>query len=145
MAVLDARIYNGMAPARVAAFPDPVNPFRWRGLVETEPFYALYDLNLLGEFDPAAGRILYKPELGPAEAAAADAARRTETFRAFLDFSQYPLWRFRPVDDPEPAIRVDVMDMRFGAPPRARFVATAVVRQNGQVLQSGFEFQPRPH
>jgi len=143
LAVLDARIYNGMAPARVAAFPDPVNPFRWRGLVETQPFYALYDLNLLGEFDPAAGRILYKPEPAPAEAAAAEAARRTETFRAFLDFSQYPLWRFRPVDDTEPAIRVEVTDLRFGAPPRPRFVATALVRPNGQVVQSSFAYQPQ--
>jgi inner membrane protein len=143
LAVLDARIYDGMAPARVAAFPDLVNPFRWKGLVETEPFYALYDLNLLGEFDPAAGRILYKPVLAPAETVAADAARRTAPFQAFLDFSKYPLWRFRAVEEPEPAIRVEVTDLRFGASPQQRFVATALVRPNGQVVQSSFAYRPQ--
>jgi inner membrane protein len=144
VAVLDARVYDGMTPARVAAFPDLVNPFRWKGLVETAPFYALYDLNLLGEFDPASGRILYKPVPTPADAAAADAARRTAPFQAFLDFSKYPLWRFHAVEDPEPAIQVEVTDLRFGAPLQPRFVATAVVRPNGQVVHADFEYRPPP-
>jgi inner membrane protein len=143
LAVLDARLYGGQAPLRVAAFPTPFSPFYWKGLVETGPYYALYDLNLLGEFDPAAGRTLYKPELGPAQAAAADAARRTPAFRAFLDFSKYPLWRFTAQEEPQPAIRVEVMDLRFGAPPHPRFVASALVLPNGQVEQSGFQYQPR--
>jgi inner membrane protein len=143
LAVLDARLYGGQAPLRVAAFPTPFNPFYWKGLIETGPFYALYDLNLLGEFDPAAGKTLYKPELGPAEAAAVEAARRTPAFQAFLDFSKYPLWRFTAQEAPQPAIRVEVMDLRFGAPPHPRFVASALVLPSGRVEQSGFQYQPR--
>jgi inner membrane protein len=144
LAVLDARMYDGLTPLRVAAMPDMVNPFRWRGLVETEPFYSIYDLNLLREFDPAEGRILYKTEPGPAETAAANTARRTQAFEVFLDFSKYPLWRFSEASGTEPAMRVEVMDLRFGAPPRPRFVAEAVVRPNGQVERSGFAYEPKP-
>jgi inner membrane protein len=140
IAVLDSRIYGGQAPVRVAAFPGPVNPFLWTGLVETGASYSLYRMNLLGEFDPAAGRTYYKAEPGPAEAAAADAAKRTEAFRAFLDFSQYPLWRFTAVPDPEPAIRIEAMDLRFGDPSNPRFMATAIVTAEGQVERSGFSF-----
>lgn len=143
VAVLDARMYDGMTPVRVAALPDTVNPFRWRGLVETEAFYSIYDVNLLREFDPTEGRTLYKTEPGPAETAAATAARGTQAFQTFLDFSKYPLWRFTEAGGTEPAIRVEVMDLRFGAPPQPRFVAEAVVRPNGQVERSGFAYEPK--
>jgi inner membrane protein len=143
LATLDSRLYDGMEPVRVAAFPRAASPFRWAGLVETAQFYSILDVNLLGEFDPTAGRVLYKPEPGPREAAAAAAARKTEAFRVFLNFSQYPYWRFTPADHPEDAIGVDVMDLRFGAPPHQRFVATAIVDRTGRVVRSGFAYQPR--
>ena len=143
LATLDSRVYAGAVPARVAAFPRAASPFRWDGLVETDQFYSLLDVNLLGGFDPDSGRVLYKPEPVRREAAAAAAARRTEAFRVFLNFSQYPYWRFTPADHPEDAIRVDVMDLRFGAPPHPRFVATAVVDREDRVVQSGFAYAPR--
>jgi inner membrane protein len=74
-AILESRLYSGLAPLRVAAFPTGTNPLRWRGLVETGPFYSIEDVNLLTGFDPAAGQLYYKPEPNPVEAAAADAAR----------------------------------------------------------------------
>lgn len=141
VAVLDARVYGGMQPLQVAALPGPANPFRWRGLVETEAFYAILDVNLLGDFDPAAGRLLYKPEPTPLEAAAMAAARRTEAFRVFLDFSQCPYWSFTPLDHPENGIRVEASDLRFGDPSRRAFVAHAVVDQTGRVLDSGFSYR----
>jgi inner membrane protein len=143
LAVLDARFYDGMAPTRVAALPGPFNPFRWRGLVETGPFYSVFDVNLLSQFDPDAGLVLYKPEPNARQAAAAAAARRTEAFRVFLDFSRYPYWRFAPVEEPENGIRVEATDLRFGTPPRAGFVASAVVDQSGQVVESGFSYRPK--
>jgi inner membrane protein len=143
VATLDSRLYEGAVPARVAAFPRSANPFRWSGLVETTGFYSPLDVDLLGGFDPDSGRVLYKPEPSPREAAAAAAARRTEAFWVFLDFSQYPYWRFTPADHPEDAIRVEVMDLRFGEPPHSRFVATAIVDSTGRVLQSGFAYAPR--
>jgi len=140
VAVLEARLHNGLTAVRVAALPGPLNPFRWRGLVDAGPFYVIHDVNLMNEFDPGDGRILYKPEPDPAQAAAQQAALRTEAFRVFIRFSQYPLWRFAPTDNPEGGMRVEAMDLRFGAPPNPRFVATAIVTAGGRVVRSWFRF-----
>jgi inner membrane protein len=137
---LDARIYDGQAPVRVAAFPRPANPFAWTGLVETRAAYSLYRMNLLGDFDPAVRAIFYKPQPSPAETAAAEAAKRTEVFRAFLDFSKFPFWRFTEVENPRPGIQVEAMDLRFGDPTNPRFVASAVVTPDGRIVRSGFSF-----
>jgi inner membrane protein len=140
--VLNSRLYEGLDPVRVAAMPDSFNPLRWRGLVETGQFYSIFDVNLMAEFDPTAGRMLYKAEPGPRETAAATAARNTPAFRSFLEFSQYPYWRFLPADQPQDAIRVEAMDLRFGEPPRPRFVATAIVDRYGRVVESRFRYEP---
>lgn len=139
--ILDSRLYDGQAPVRLAAIPGPANPFAWTGLVETRAAYTLYKMNLLGDFDPATGTTFYKAQPVPAETAAAEAAMRTEPFRAFLNFSQYPLWRFTAVEDEQrPGIRVEAMDLRFGDPANPRFVASAVVAPDGRILSSGFSF-----
>ncbi len=140
LAVLNSRLYNGAAPARVAAIPGAVNPLAWRGLVETREFYSIHEINLAGDFDPTGGRVLYKPEMQPREEAAAKAARATEVFRVFLDFAQYPYWQFTPAGQPGDAIRVEVSDLRFGQPPQPRFLAWAIVDRNGQVLEARFRY-----
>jgi inner membrane protein len=134
--MLDARLYQGTAPLRVAAFPDPVAPWRFRGLVETPEFFSLHDLDLFDPFDPNNGRIFYKPEAGPAITAAA----RTDTFRDYLGFAQYPFWRVLPIPEPENAVAVEAMDLRFGTPLQPGFVATAIVDRRFQVLRSWFTF-----
>jgi len=141
--VLESRLYNGLVPSRVAALPGPVNPFHWQALVETPEFYSVQAVDLLTEFDPANGRTLYKPEPGPAETAAWEAASRTEAFQIFLQFAQYPLRRFTPLEQPGKGIRVEVMDLRFGTPPQRRFVATALVGEDGRVRRSWFAYNLR--
>jgi inner membrane protein len=143
LAVLESRLYEGGTPRRIAAFPaGPANPFRWTGLVETESFYGLFDVNLLGDFDPSAGHIAYKPAPGPREQAAARAARETYPFQVFLDFSQFPFWRFSPAEPPEEGIRVEVLDLRFGSPSTPGFLVSAVVRPTGEVVDAAFHFRP---
>jgi hypothetical protein len=71
-----------------------------------------------------------------------DAASRTATFRQFLDFSQYPLWRISPADEPENSKLVEVMDMRFGSPPAPGFMASAVVDSRLRVLRTWFQLGP---
>lgn len=137
LAVLDARLHHGRTPLRVAAFPDFANPFRWVGLAEGGAFYVRYDLNLLAEFDPSQGQVYYKPEPGPA----IEAARATAVFREFLRFSQYPYWRAVPVDEPEGAVLVEAMDLRFGPPSEPRFVAAALVRRDHRVERTWFRFR----
>jgi inner membrane protein len=130
-AVLDSRIYRGLAPLRVAALPNGGNPWTWRGVVETGDFYAVEDVNLLGDFDPTQATIFHKPEPDPA----IEAAARTHTFQEFLRFAQYPLWRVLPVTEPENARLVEVTDMRFMG-----FVASAVVTGNGRVVEERFTY-----
>jgi len=139
IAILDARLYANHLPLRVAAFPVSTTPLRWRGLVEGANFYAVYDFNLLDEFDPSGGRMFYKAE----PSAAIEAARRTRTFEEFLRFSQYPFWRVTPVDAPENGVRVEAMDLRFGIPPNQRFVATAIVDRDLRVQDAWFAMRPK--
>jgi len=128
---LNSRVYQGGAPLRVAAFPMSAgNPFAWSGWVERPEFVMRFSLNLLGEFDPTGGTIIYKPEPGPV----LDAARQVFIVRKFLEFSQYPLWRVTPLDDPQGARRVDVRDWRFP------FTASVVVDASNRVLASSFHY-----
>jgi|SRR5581483_4688388 len=136
VATLDARIYQGSPPSRVAAFPDPINPWRFTGLVETRDFASLHDLDLRAGFDPNAGHIFYKPEPSPA----IDAARRTPTFRDFLRFSQYPFWRVQPAIEPEGGFTVEAMDLRFGSPQQPGFLAGAVLTSRLDVVRTWFTF-----
>lgn len=133
---LESRIYEGMAPARVAALPHPLNPFRWRGLVETAGFYSIQEVNLLAEFDPTLGRTFYKPN----SAAAIHAVENTAAFVNFQRFCQYPLWRTTPVPEPENGTRVELLDLRFGAPGAPGFRATAILDSRLTVIRSWFEF-----
>jgi hypothetical protein len=103
----------------------------------------MFDVNLLGDFDPSSGRIFYKPEPDARQAAAAAAARRTEAFRVFLDFATYPFWRFSEAEKPEGATVVEASDLRFGTADRPGFVVRAVVDPAGRVLESGFSYGVR--
>jgi inner membrane protein len=134
--MLDGRVYQGTPALRVAAFPDPVDPWRFRGLVETREFFSLHDLNLRANFDPDAGSIFYKPE----QARAIEAAARTTTFRDFLRFSLYPFWRVEPAAEPEGGVTVEAMDLRFGTPRAPRFVASAILSSRLDVLRAWFSF-----
>ena len=136
VAVLGSRMYQDLAPLRVAALPDPANPWRWRGLVETSGAFAVEDLNLAGAFAPARDVLFQKPEANPA----LDAAGRTDIFQEFLAFSQYPLWRVYPVPSPENGKRVEVLDMRFGTPIAPGFMVSAVLDSRLRVVETSFQF-----
>ena len=135
-AALEARVYSGSPPRRVAAFPGPANPWRWRGLVETDSAYLIFDLNLMSGFDPLSGRAYYKPEPGPA----VEAAKATAPFRTLLDFSPYILWRAIPPADPADPTLVRAFDLRFGDPARPGFVGLAEIGPDLRVRSAAFSF-----
>ena len=135
-AMLDARIYSGAVPVRVAAFPGPANPLHWRGLAETREAYHLFDLNLAGNFDPTAGKVFLKAE----PSAATAAANRSPVFREYLEFPQFPLWRALPDAEIDGGTRVEVMDLRFGTPLSPGFVCTAIIDRQLRVIRSWFVF-----
>jgi inner membrane protein len=136
VATLDSRLYGESIPLRVAALPDPANPWHWRGLVETSDSYEVEDLNLAGEFDPTRGMVFHKPDLNPA----LEAAHRTVAIQEFLRFSRFPLWRITPVSEPENGQRVEVLDMRFGTPLAPGFVASAVLDSQLHAIKTSFTF-----
>ncbi len=138
-AVLDARLYDGAAATQVAALPHIGSPLRWTGLVETERAFRLFELDLASnDFNPDAGHIYYKAEPQPA----IEAARKTAPFQRFLNFSHYALWRVVPIPEPEGALRVEALDLRFAVPGDGHFVSTAIVDKNGQVERAWFQFDP---
>src|SRR5580692_5353768 len=136
VAELQTRIYGESAPLRVAALPNAANPLDWRGLVETPESYAVVGLNMTEPFDPTRAQIFHKPDPGPAM----DAASRSVAFQQFLGFSQFPLWRVTPADEPENSTLVEAMDMRFGSPLAPGFMAGALVDSRLRVLRTWFEF-----
>lgn len=127
---LQSRIYEDAEPLRVAAVPEAANPLRWRGIVETQDFYALADVNLAGTFDPGRARIVHKAGPDPA----IDAAKRTETFRVFLWFSQFPEWSVSPGEERENSKVASVTDMRFMG-----WTANALEDASGRVLRTWLE------
>jgi inner membrane protein len=141
LAILDSRVYQDAAPARVFASPDAANPWMWRGVVETADFFAMADVDLHGEFDPTRATIFHKPEADPV----IDAARRDPTIANFVEFSQLPLWRVSPAPEPEGAKIVEIFDLRFGSPAAPGFMAHAVVTSRLQVIEAWHRFgRPRP-
>ena len=138
VAILDARLYQGEAPTRVLAVPG-INPLRWRGVVETDRFYLVDDVDLTSDFNPQRGSVFYKATPDPA----INAARHTSTFQIFAEFNQFPLWRVAPADKPENGQRVDLLDMRFGTPNQPGFMSSSLDDDLGQVVSTSFQFGRR--
>lgn len=131
MEMLNSRVYRDEVAIRSAAFPSSAgNPLEWSGWVETRDTVEHFSLNVLEEFDPASGRVMYKPDNSPA----LNAARRSHTFEEFLKFARFPLWRVTPVAAPEGGNRVDLSDWRFP------FTASAIVDTSNRVLATSFHF-----
>lgn len=106
--VLSARLYHGETPLAVGAFPSPVSPFAWRGIVETENTIEEVDVRLGpgSYFDPDQGVTNYKPEPSPM----LEAARQTRTFAQFVQFARFPLARVVRLRE---GYRVELRDLRF--------------------------------
>jgi hypothetical protein len=150
LAMLDARLYGfnseaasdsgatvrtveGLPPLRTAAFATTLNPFLWRGFVETEGFYEIVDVDVRLPLDPTAGRIYYKPERTPALAAALE----TRTAREFSAFARY---RYASVERLEEGYRVILTDFRFRRERPNGFTCMIDLDNNLQVAKEVFRF-----
>ena len=89
VAALNARTFRDEEPLRVSAFPRPINPFSWNGVVETRDFFILLPVDAgAGEVDPRnEAAVRFKPEETPA----ALAAKKSYLGQVYLDWAQYPL------------------------------------------------------
>jgi hypothetical protein len=88
IALMQSRTFHGETPSRVSAFPEPLSPFTWHGVVETESALDEIDVESAsaGNFDPDSSLRLFKPEPSPA----LEAARNTTAAKRFLAAAQIP-------------------------------------------------------
>lgn len=137
LAQLNSRLYAGEVPSVVAALPAAVSPFHWRGIVETSASYREIEISTLANGDPQPGPVLYKPPFDPAM----QIARATPPFQYFQYFARFPMWAVEPVTLPSGwATRVDLTDLRFGAPDAGSFHCIGLVNSENHVLLSVFTF-----
>jgi inner membrane protein len=128
--ILNSRVYQGGPPIRTAAFPGPFSPFEWQGWIARPDFVMHFAVNVLQQFDPTTGMVIYPASPGPA----IDAARNAKPVAIFLRFSQYPLWSVMRVDDPAGSQDVALSDWRFP------FRADALEDASNRVLSSSFRY-----
>jgi inner membrane protein len=139
IAQLNARLYNGVPPIRAAALPAAFNPLRWTGVVETEASFEVLPVETLGELDESAASTYFKPPVTPA----LKAARTTEPFRYLEYFSRFPVWSEQPLTSGNRRFsRVELSDLRFGAPGEGSFHAVALIDSAQRVLGDWFTFGP---
>ena len=133
--VLESRMYDSRKPLHVTALPGPFVPWQWTGVVETDRAWSVVPVDVLGDFDPDAGRTLLKPEAPlPQE----PAIRASKTGRVFLAFTRHPYWRATPSPRLEGGTLVRVCDLRFGLPEDARFSASFEFDASGRLVDESF-------
>jgi inner membrane protein len=135
---LDSHMYSGAPAKRTAAFPHFANPFVWNTHIDTANAVILQRVNLLFPYDPMGGVVHYWPQ----RSEALEATLATPTVQRFLNFAQFPFWQITPLDKPEGAVKVEVMDLRFGDPNAPRFVATVMLDAGARVTEESFSFGP---
>jgi len=86
---LKSLTFNGEDAVRISAFPNPLNPFAWNGVVETRDFLELVPVDSsAGEVDPHNLAVVrYKPQ----ETAVTLAAKKSWLGQVYLDWAKYPL------------------------------------------------------
>ncbi|MCI0404341.1 MAG: metal-dependent hydrolase [Acidobacteria bacterium] len=137
VAQLDARLYHGRTPLRVAAFPMPLNPFLWSGVAETESTHERVEVTLLGRRSEAEPHTLYKP----AEASTLDAALAAGSAKVFLAWARFPRATLTPAAG---GWEVQLDDLRFtGEDGRPRmFVVRIQVSQQLELVGEEIRFLP---
>lgn len=102
--------YHNEDPIRASAFPNPLNPFLWNGVIETQDFFEMASVDSkAGEVDPQnTATVRYKPE----ETQVTLAAKKSYLGRIYLDWAQYPLVEADILPDQRGYI-VTFSDLRF--------------------------------
>lgn len=135
LAQLQSVLYDGAGPVRTSALPNPFNPFRWKGVIETERSFQVLPINVFGPLEPRSALIFYKAHLTQD----LQIASRTEPFRYFLYFARFPVWSEDHGNVAGTSVtRIELMDLRFGLPGSTAFRCRAVVDPKGRVLESKF-------
>ncbi len=144
VAAMQARVYQGADPIRASAFPYPLNPFVWYGVVETRDFFVQTQVDsLTPEVDPRENmQIRYKPEETPASVA----AKSSYLGRVYLDWARYPLVEVEHLSSPQSGYLVRFQDLRFMNLDSSRGLLTGTVElgENLHVTAESFGGIARP-
>ncbi len=134
--LLDSYTYAQEYPLRLGAFPTPANPFTWIGVVETDwAFHVLEASALADEVDTERARVFHKAEFSPP----LEAAEKTRTASAFLDFARFPWAR---VSKTTTGYRVMMRDLQFisFSSRRRGFVVEIELDKDLRVRSESFSF-----
>ncbi len=137
LSMLNARLFREEIPLRSGAFPYPLNPFQWNGVVETASSYYLLDVDaLMSNVGAPSATRWYKPASSPALAA----AKKSRAARIFLNFARFPLAAVRTSHDE--GFEVYLRDLRFATPGSHiwRFVMEIDLNSRLQVRGQSFSF-----
>lgn len=106
---LNARTYRSEDPLRVSAFPQPINPLSWNGVVETQDFLEMTPVDSgSGDVDPQNIAVVrFKPEETPVTLA----AKKSRLGRVYLDWASYPLLTVEKLEGER--YQVQFEDLRF--------------------------------
>lgn len=132
---LNSITYRGENPIRASAFPYPLNPFAWGGVVETRDFFEIVQVDSAsGEIDPDnEGVTRFKTEETPVTLA----AKRSRLGKFYLDWAQYPIVRVQPLAG-SAGYRVQFQDLRFAYSP-------ILPRSSSAPLSGYVELDPQLH
>ena len=110
---LNSLTYRGEEPLRVSAFPYPLSPFAWTGVVETQDFFDLLPVDSgSAQVDPQnRSVVIFKPEETPVTLA----AKQSRLGRVYLDWAAYPLVTTEKLPG-NTGYRVEFRDLRFTRP-----------------------------
>ena len=113
---MNAVTYNGATATRMAAYPYPVTPYRWLGVVETADFFQTFTVKSRPpEVDPQGdARTYYKPE----ETQAAQVAKATYFGRVYLDWAAFPFVETQKLEGDPKGYLADFQDLRYAYPGR---------------------------
>ncbi|HEX4164916.1 MAG TPA: metal-dependent hydrolase [Bryobacteraceae bacterium] len=137
LAQLESRLYDGGPALQYAALPDAFDPTRWTGVIETNATYRIGTINSLGQWDPEQTAVFYKPP----ESANLLNARQEQPFRYFLYFARFPVWSIQGVNrEHKTGTRLDLTDLRFGAPNQGSFHCIGYENQSNRLLSKRFTF-----
>ena len=137
LSLLGARTYGEENPIDLGAFPTPLNPLEWTGVVETDSAFYVVDMSATAEdVSLLDASVLRKPPSTPALAA----AQRTAAVKAFLSFARLP---YAIVYADESGFRVYLRDLRFVRPgaPYWNFVLETDLTSSLRVKNQSFHFQ----
>jgi inner membrane protein len=137
---LNSHIYGQENPSQVGAFPSEIDPFSWRGVVETGSAYYLLPANALdSDVDSEHATVRHKPDPSPE----LTAAMKTRTAQIFLDFARFP---WPNVEDSDNGFYVSITDLRYSptANQRRAFVVEVELDKDLRVLSESFSFIAKP-